>query len=675
MSQRTNTLDLRRYLSALKRTRWILIPVIVIFFALGVFLSVRSLPKYTILGSMLIGEIGYDTENRAGGMAQIMKTFSVGGFGASTVDNEVIIAGSYDVMLRTVERLNLNRSYFGKDKEGKKYQLYKDTPLRVEAPKEYFDTLSTPYSVKIKLLGEGKADIKVQSGMLGRTYFEASDVKLPHLIETHFGAVNIMPVDSLMASTPFRTVTVNVCGTDAAASMLLKQIEIEVQSKLSDVIDVRYDCPNVELGKAVVDGLMSEYNAKRLDRLHEASVATIKYYDNRIAETFPELQKRENALAEYQRTNSLMGIDSETELLVGTANSSKQQIVEMSHNIMYYEMVLRTLRNRLNTDVIIPQMESLEDPNISTFNTYIMQRRELRRSATDDNEALQLLDEKIEGMRDLIIENSEKRLAKMRSDLAFIESKLGTAETRLDKYPTYQLEYANLMRDKEYTNSLYQYLVSQRENSVLQLYSNTNIGFVFQPAFVEKKPGILRKLLWPAALTVVGIMGALCLGLLFMWCSRKVKSPVDLAFIHCADNAVTDNEQGMVSLRNKLLLAPDTHVLYSADLTGTNLPAANLVQSLLSIGKKVEVIEGAESNDDLLTPDVQNRIAAALEAGADYAMVNVPEPDQLPRIETLVDAPQAALLLSLTEGKILRKKVKALLSGQTAAKVYTIIAR
>lgn len=674
MSQTNNTLDLRRLLRAIKQCRWVILPAVALALTLGIILSVKSLPKYGISGSMLIGEMGYDTESRAGGMAQIMKTFSVGGFSASTVDNEVIIAKSFEVMRSAVTRLNLTREYYGKDTEGKKSMLYHDTPLRVEAPKEYFDTLSIPYKVKVKILEDGKVNLKVQKGFLSRTIFEEEGVSLPRLISTPLGAINIMPVDSIYATTPYREITVNVTGTNLAATLLTKRADIDVQNKLADIIDVQYSCANVELGKAIVDGIMAEYNSKRLKRLHEASEATVAYYDSRIAETFPELQRREQALAEYQRNNSLMGIDSETALLVGTANESRQQIVEMSHHIMYYDMVLRTLRNRLNTDVIIPQMESLSDPNIGAFNAAIMERRELRRSATDDNEALQRLEERIELLRNLIIENSEKSLAKQRSDLAFIESKLGTAETRLDKYPTYQLEYFNLARDKEYTNSLYQYLVSQRENSVLQLYSNTNLGFVFQPAYVEDTPSVLRYLLWPIVMLVLAAFGAVGLGLLVMWCTPKVKGAMDLAFIHCDENAVDDSAGSAPErMRTRLFMHPDIKVLYSADPSGAGVASAELVGSLLTAGKQVEVIEGFSSNSELLTPEVQKRIADALEAGNDYVVMAVPSTEDLYQLEPVIDRKESALLLCLPYNKMKRSAVKRMLKGQTAGKVFTII--
>ncbi len=674
MQQQESKIDLRRLWRSVRQCRWFYLAAIVLFTSLGIWLSVRSLPKYEINGQMLIGEIGYDQDSKGGGIAQMIKTFSVGGFSASTVDNEVLIMQSHDVMLRTVRALGLNRTYIGKDVDGKKAMLYKETPVRVEAPVEFFDTLSIGITLKIKLNNNGTADIKATTGMFSKKLSEQNGVRLPHLFKTPYGALNIMPVDSLIKTTPYNNISVNITSNDIAATKLYEESEIEVATKLSDIININFHCANPDLGKAIVNGIMTEYNAKRLDRLHEASLASIRYYDDRIAETFKALQIEEQKVSEYQRKNDFMGVDSELELLVGEAVNSKTIIQNANHNIAYYEMVLSILRNKLDEDVIIPQMESLNDPNIGAFNGTIMTRRELRRSATDDNEALILLNAKIEELRNLIIENSEKMIAKAKDDVQHQQNIANIAQGRLDEYPGYQLEFKNLLRDKEYQNQLYQYLVSQRENSVLQLYSTTNIGFVFQGAYVVKKAGLLSKLVMPIALFVFALFAVTCLAFFLMMISRKIKDPIDVAFMGIDGNTVkyTGNREALNQLRTLITADPTRRIIYFAPLGGSEAMGSMLTGSLTAIGRSVEVINGLSSNDEVLTPDLQHKIKTALSTN-DFVIVTIPAPEAVNDIENLVDADNAALLVSLPAKAFNRKRLKSILHGQSADKVFTII--
>jgi len=676
MEKQENTIDLRRLIRAFRQGKWIFLAIIIIFTALGAWKGFRGLSKYEIQGSLLIGDSSFETESKGGGILQMMKTFSVGGFSGSSVDNELLILRSHDVLMRTVRSLDLNRSYIGIDKDGKKAQLYKDTPIRIEAPANYFDTLSTSFTINVNILKDGKANIKVtkKKFFIKKTLKEVKNVSFPYLLETPLGAFQILATESFKTS-PYKELQVAIMGNEIAANIVDNDVTIDVATKLADVIDVEYDCANDSLGKATVNGLMTEYNTKRLNRLHETSSNSIKYYDERIAETFKALQASEKNISDYQKKNDITGTEAEIELLVENSIGTKQAIQTANYNIAYYETVLDILRNRLNDDVIIPQMESLNDPNVVAFNEYIEARRDMKRSATDDNEALIRINEKIETLRDLIIENSTKMIAKAKTDVRHQESLASSINGRLSEFPDYQIELLSLMREKEFQNQLYLYLIGQRENSVLQHYSSQNIGYIYQPAYVVKKSGILKKMKWPAAMFILSVIFVTGLAIILMWFSRKVKNPMDLAFIGIDGNSLNyDGKQSQINaLRTKITANPMQNVIYWATLNGTDSAMTSFADSLASIGRHVDVITELNTNDDILKPETQNRIKSAIESAFGYAIVLVPKPEEVSYIENAVDSENACLVVSLPYNQITRKQFKAILKGQTANKIYALI--
>lgn len=673
MEHTENKIDLRRLWTFVKRGKWIYLILIIIFTSFGIWKSATALPKYEIVGQLLVGEIGYDETGKAGGISQMMKTFSVGGFGAAAVDNELIIMNSHDVMLRTVRMLGLNRKYIGIDSDGKKAALYKNSPILVEAPVEFFDTLTVPFKIKLSINENGTVNVKAVKGFFNRTIAKIDNARLPVLLETPCGNVQLIPTDRFQDS-EFRDITVTLNNNDIEALMLSATIEIDVATKLSDVIEVNYKTSNASLGKATVNGVMSEYNAKRLERLHESSVASIKYYDERIAEAFVELQKTERAVSDYQRANELMGIDSELGLLVGTAVGNKPAIMTANYNIAYHETVLDILRNRLNDDVIIPQMESLNDPHIEEFNAAIQLRRDLKRSATENNAALIRLNEKLNGLRDIIIENSEKMIAKARADVQHQQELTNVAQNRLDKYPDYELEFKNLLRDKEYQNALYQYLLQSRESSVLQLYSSTNIGYIFQPAFLAGNGSVISIIKWPLALFIFAIFLSLALAIIYMQLNNKISAPVDLAFLGIDNNTMSISDIDSIARMRALLTAnPDRRIIYSANFSDNNFTIDNITQSLAEVGYSVEVVNHQESNDYLLSPVFANEIKR-LESIADYIIINIPQPERVFEFEHIIDSSDANLLLTITEN-MNRKKLKNILKGQTINRIYTLIVK
>lgn len=674
MEEYQNKIDLRRLWRAVKQCKWIYLAAVVVFTGIGIWFAANSLPKYTVMGELLVGETIGDSDAGAGGISQMMKTFSVGGFGASTVDNEVLVLQSHDVMIRTVRNLGLNRTYIGKTSSGHKAMLYRDSPVRLEAPAEYFDTLSTGFNVNVSLLDGGKADVKVTQGFFNSTLKSYDAVELPATIQTGYGDLRLMAVDSL-AESPYRDIRISVTGNEQAALALTNQLTIDVESKLSDVIYVELLCNNARLGIDIVNGIMAEYNIKRLNRVHESSLKSVEYYDDRIADVFANLEKAENAVADYRRDNNLTGIDAEAGMLLSTTYENKLVIETAISEIAYYEMVVRILRDRMDTDAVIPQVEKISNEAIARYNEAILQRRDLKRSATDDNTVLQVLNDKIDVLRDLVIQNSEETIDKAKHDLRTQQTLQNQADSRLDKYPGYELEYRALIREREYQNQLYQYLVSQRENAVLQLYSETDYGYIFQPAYVAETPTIFRKLLWPSAMLLLALFGVSCLAILIYLFSRKVKEPMDVAFMGVEDHTVaySGSRQQINRMRNIIGLTPDRRRIYLADLTADGAAARALTDSFLALEKSVETIGGLPDNDALMTRTTLGLIEQA-QSKADYVVIDVPDIEALADIEPAVDAPESLLMVIVTSGSITRKRLRALLKGQTADKVYLIIA-
>lgn len=670
MNKIENAIDLRRFSRAVNQCRWVLMIGALLCISFGVWMAVRSLPKFDIQGMVLIGDSNSDN---GGGMSQMMKTFSVGGFGASTVDNEVLILQSHDNMLRVVRMLGLNRTYIGETEEGDRAMLYKNSPIKIEAPVSLFDTLSIGFNVKINLKDDGKVDIKATKGLLKKTLAEAENVTLPYLLETPYGDYQILAASDSVEASPYREIKINVTGNDEAALDLYDETTIEVATKLSSVISIQYDCASPERGKATVDAIMMEYNAKRLERLHDVSRNTVAYYDERIEETLQQLKIEEKKVADYQRNNSLAGIDSELGLLVGYSVGSKNEIQVADYNIAYYETVLDILKQRLDEDVIIPQMESL-DPNVGTFNGLIQERRRLRRSATDDNEAMRILNEKIENTRSLIIENFTKMIEKARADMRHKQDLASMAQGRLDKFPEFNHEYSNLLREKNYRASLYQYLIGERENAVLQMYSNENSGFIFEQAYVADDPGLLRVLLWPVVMVFFAGFCGMCFVVFMTMMSRKIKDTMDLAFLGIEDKSVkfTGDKESINRLRTLIMANSSCRVLYFAPLCGTGNLAELIKDSFISVGRTVSMVDGLKNNDELITPNVQNSIAQTL-TESDYVIVKVPDAENVCDIENLVDAENAALIVGLPSKTISRKGFKAILKGQTAEKIFTVI--
>lgn len=677
--ENNNIIDIRRFNRAVKKIWWLyLIAIAICVGAAGFYLS-RSLTKTPVLGEMLIGEESMTdggagalaAAKGAGGMSQMLKTFSIGGFGGAAVDNEMLILSSHDVMERTVKTLGLNRTYIGKTETGEKAMLWPASPIKVEAPAEFFDTLTTAFNLKIKLLPGGKANIKATKGMLGRTIAEAKDVKLPAMFKTPLGNLQILRGESFDSS-PYKQITVNISGNNLAAINLSKEVEVNIISKLADVIELEYKCANVELGKAVVNGIMNEYNVKRLDRIHETAVNSIKYYDERIAETLKQLESAEQKVADYKRSTSMSAIEAEAKLIAQMTTQGKAELLEAQNTIDYYQHVIASLRDNLNNDVLIPQAQLLGDSTLTKYNELILQRRDLRRSAHENNTSLLQLNQKISSLADLIQANANQFISRAKNQLQSQMQIAGMANNRLNQYPEMELDYTVLARNQEFQNALYLYLVQARENAVLKMYADTDLGFVFQPAYVDK-PGLpVKSILIILAAFIFAVVGSSFIALIVLWRSQKVMAPMDVAFMHIDTRAINydGSQEQMARMRTMLMANPEQRTIYVCDFNSGATVYPEIVKSFADTGCNVTEIS-AENNSLLLSPEVSEKIKTAINTG-NYVLISVPEPKELFILENSIDLDFSELLIAVPDS-MRRSELKKLLKGQTTDKVFTLI--
>lgn len=673
MKKADNVLDLRRLWRAVKQLRWVYVISMAGFIALAIAYWMVALPQYKASGMMLVEDT--DGGAMAGDMGQMMKTFSVGGFGGAAVDNEMLIMSSHDVAMKVVKNLQLNRTYTAR-LDGDKVVLWGNSPIAVEAAPGYFDTLSVAMKVTVDILDNGNADIKVTKGLLGRTVGEAENVTLPATVKTEYGNLQVLKTADY-DKTPYNTVKVSVSNYEMACKQLMKVWFVDVASKLGDAILVEYDAPNRQMGMDVVNAVMSEYNAKRLARTHSRAAEEVAYYDEAIAKLMVELGDVEKKEAKFLSGEGMFANPETASMLASTAMSNKMMNIQSQQTIDYYEKVLAAIRADTKGEEFVPIVEGMSDANVTAYNDAIFNKRQLVKSATDDNIALKRLNERIDMLRGVMVETSEKMIAKSKSDIKALGNVTASATSQLVGVPQKTLEYTSLTRDKTLKNALYAFLRQSREQSMLQLYSTTSLGFVFEEAYSDLKPNNMKKYVIVLILLMLGLFFPSCLAVFMMIRHKKITDLMDVAKLGIEDQCVVldGSKQQTNKLRALITEHPELKMIYVAGYDcNEHAVKVSLAEALTAIDKNVALLPSVPDNDTLLGTQWLTERDAAL-ALSDYVIVSVPNPDRLTELAHTIDTEECQLLVCIGTNKVKLSSLKGWLSGMPADKVRISIVK
>lgn len=124
-------------------------------------------------------------------------------------------------------------------------------------------------------------------------------------------------------------------------------------------------------------------------------------------------------------------------------------------------------------------------------------------------------------------------------------------------------------------------------------------------------------------------------------------------------------------MRTLLLTHPDRRVVYWSDFSDYAEAKESFIQSLQAAGFSVEEESGL-SVDELSNPNVAKTLAEKAATEGAYVIVNVSDVEKLFMLEHVADAYDANLL-AIVPQSMKRKTLQALLKGQTAERVYTLI--
>ena len=568
-------------------------------------------------------------------------------------------------MLRTVRALQLNRLYIGRGADGRRSVLY-PSPVRVEAPAEFFDTLGVSFNVDITF-ASGKADIKISKGILPHTVAKVNGTSLPAVVETPWGPLTVAYDDTTGTPLPQKIKAV-VCGNEAAAHRLYDEVSVEVNDKMADIVDLSMKYSSRRLGMAIVNTLMEQYISKRSERRRQTAAEAIDYYNERIAAVAAELAQAEKLSADYRRAKGITAIEQEAEIMATAKLEGTMEAVKARSEIDYYTRVLETVRGRLGKNTLIPQIESFRDTSVALYNSLIENRVALEKSALPGNPALEKLNTRIAMLSASISENASKVIDKARNDLDVKQRIVGTAGSRLSQYPEMEREYASLLRDSEFKNQLYLFLLQNRENAVLKLYANSNPAYIFEPAYTLPKPSPVKPALAALAALFLGLLTAVVWTIIEMKRNNRICSPIDLASMGLEENSVTigPDGNGITRLRARLLTVPGLHDIYIAS-NGAEEIARQIEKFCHEAGMKIEAFTDATTGSAIMT------MAAAKAGSQSINLFTIPDADALPEIAPLLDAEGAVLVMTADRGTTSRATVREMLRGRRADRVFVAI--
>ncbi len=453
-------------------------------------------PQYRITSTLLIPD-----DKKGDGILKATAFSDLNMFQETkTVDNEMEVIRSKDLIYGVLKKLNLGVSYFYNEGSFKTKELYgEELPVKVDVIRLF----RTAYLKELQLEKLTDSTFVLHDGLAQWTYKYGQEIR--HADYT----LRVTQGPAFLYGPRLLTVKFNNLSVMAAAysagGLMVNPVIKESNTIILTLID-----PVPARGVDILSNIISIYNAENVQKKNTTAVNTIMFIDNRLKSMEQELSYAEGDIENYKKQNSAEEASSGAQINLAKTAEYNQMLGESNTQLSIVKSIEAYLGNTNNQYNAVPSTMGLTDPVlnnlITRFNDLQLERNRLLRNANLSNPLVQNLSDQISSLRVNIQEN----LANIKKGFTIQRNLLARNYARYDSkvrsVPSLERGLLQRGREQGVKTALYQYLLQKREETALSLSATIpSAQIVDKPSF-DPVPKYPRKQLMYLCSSIFGLL-------------------------------------------------------------------------------------------------------------------------------------------------------------------------
>lgn len=461
---RNNEIDVRKIVHIVMEKWWWFAIGVGFFVLLGTAYYLRKAPDWTTDATIVLRQKDSSIGDQLGSLAML-------GLGGNTAaEDEVVVLSSRGLVTQSLDALNLWESSYVKDGFRWKGE-FKNPAMTIEYLQLSQRCQEHPFIVYVKPTKKGYK-VRVKSGFFHRSSTKVASLDEP--VETLAGTLRIHPNRTLSSDTTYRVIHKR---HELVVADYRKLISVTLHKKESNIIKLTMKSPMPDRDCALLHKIIEQYNLNAIVDKNMLASNTASFINERMNIITAELSEAEKTVSQYKEKNKIADIETQARLVLEANSMEQQAMVEIETQLNLVDYIDEFLHNDSKQGSLIPANIGITDAalesSLSEYNSIVLQRMRIQRTATENNPVLEQMDLQLASMRQNIIAT----ISSVRESLRIRQRNLQAQDSKFNRQikdaPEQEREYVRIVRDQKIKEQLYLFLYEKREENALMLAATT----------------------------------------------------------------------------------------------------------------------------------------------------------------------------------------------------------
>ena len=489
LAPQAGDIDMRPMLNKL-RQRWYVLAAAVVGALFLAFIYVKTSPNiFAAHTTVLLG----DQSSGSKGAEELLEMLEVKDKGIK-VEDEIGLIKSFNIVQRTMERLDFAVSYFqvednlfNKVGELQVRERYKDFPFRVIPNPAALQMVGTRIDVKMLTKTQAEITINAKDVKVFNLATREMTTKLPVVNMTKIIAIGAPYMDEHLNFkialnpgqdfSPGSKYFFKINDLNSLTNEYLAKIEVKPIERESRILDIRSEGPIIEKELKFLNTLVDVLVEYDLTQKNETGVKTLNFLDGQLSKIGDSLRTSKSTLSSFRSANKLLDINDATNTIYNKLDAFENEKARLMAQNKYYQNVLQQLETQETvTDIVSPSTLGIENP---ILNNLLIELINLNRQlagmttmATKEAPNVRVLQNKIDNARLSVIENLQNNMAASRIAMQEVTRRQSDLEGNIYKMPEAERRLLDLQGKSEFNSKTYNFFLEKRAEAQVSLAAN-----------------------------------------------------------------------------------------------------------------------------------------------------------------------------------------------------------